>query len=180
MKKYIIAFAALAFLTVGTAFTSVSAFSDRSGLAEPVENMFEIQSKHDDGLFSRLRKRMGSSYALNKISARLRLSKEQKAEIREIIEAEIPVVRPILKNALSVHQEMKVLGRDGVYYEAEVQRLAALQSENARLLIVEKEKVKAQIFAVLNERQRVEAEAIRDEIEAKIRERMSEETGATF
>jgi Spy/CpxP family protein refolding chaperone len=180
MKKYIIAFAAFAFLSAGTAFTSVHAFSDRSGLAEPVENTIEISSKDDGGLFGRLRRKMGSRYALNQIADRLRLTKEQRAEIRAIIEAEIPIVRPILLNTLAVHQQLKELGRDGVYNEVEVQRLAALQSQNARLLIIEKEKVKAQIFAVLTPEQIAEAEAIRDEIETKIRSRISEETGTKF
>jgi Spy/CpxP family protein refolding chaperone len=180
MKKYIIAIAAFAFLTAGTAFTSVNAFSDRSGLATTVENAFDITSKDGKGLFGRLRQRMGVRNTLNQIADRLKLTEEQRAEIRAIIEAEIPVVRPILLNTLAVHQQLKELGRDGVYNQAEVQRLAGLQSQNARLLIIEKEKVKAQIFAVLTEEQRTEAEEIRDEIETRIRERISEETGTKF
>lgn len=184
MKKYIIAFAAFAFLTTGTALTSAYAYSDPSGLESAVENTFELSLSGDKGPFTRFRERMSLRSALRSIANRLRLTPEQRAEIRAIIEAEIPVVRPILLNAYSVHQDLKVLGRDGVYNEAEVQRLSALQAQNAGLLIVEKEKVKAQIFAVLTPEQRAEAEKIHDEIETKIleriRERVSEETGTRF
>ncbi len=90
------------------------------------------------------------------------------------MQAEIPVVKPILLNGVVVYQQLKPLGKDGVYNQSEVMRLAALQANNARLLIVEKEKTEARIFAVLTPEQRAEAEQIRAEFEAKIKERIAE------
>lgn len=176
MKKITLAVAVLSLLSVSVVYTSAQVFGDKTGL----DSVFGNDQPQGEGFLSRFKEKRMVAGALDKIADRLNLTDEQKAEIRRILEAEIPVVKPILVSGLAIHQQLKPLGRDGVYNASEVQRLAALQSQNARLLIVEKEKVKAQIFAVLTPEQRAEAERISEEIEAKIREKISERTGMKF
>lgn len=175
LKKLTIAFSIVALLSVTVIFTSAHAYGDKTG----IDSAFSQTELRDDRFFGRfLQKRFKKK--LDDIADRLRLTPEQRAQIRQIIENEIPVVRPILMNGLAVHQQLKPLGRDGVYNAEQVQLLATAQAENAKLLIIEKEKVKAQIFAVLTPQQRAEAEQMSEEIETKIREKISERAGMKF
>lgn len=180
MKKFIATLAIIAVFSVTTIFASAHVFGDRAGLAAAFEQITDLRQDDSAGLWGRFKQKTMIRQMLNGIADRLNLTDQQKAEIRQIIQNEVPVVRPILLSGLAIHQQFKELGTDGVYNQPEVNRLAALQAINARLLIVEKEKVKAQIFAVLTPEQRAEALAIRDEFEAKIRQKLIDATGNQF
>jgi Spy/CpxP family protein refolding chaperone len=176
MRKITLAIAVLSLLIVSVIYTSAQVYGDKTGL----DSVFENDQPRSEGFFSRFKERGMVKGTLDKIANRLNLTDEQKAEIRQIIENEIPVAKPILLSGLAIHQQLKPLGRDGVYNAPEVQRLATAQSQNAKLLIVEKEKVKARIFAVLTPEQRAEAEKMSEEIEAKVREKISEKLDMKF
>lgn len=176
LKKLMIGFSIFALLSVSVVSISAYAYGDKTG----IDSAFAEAKLQKDGIFGRFMQRRFWRQKLDDIADRLQLTNEQKAQIRQIIEAEVPVVRPILMNGLAIHQQLKPLGRDGVYNAEQVQLLAAAQSENAKLLIIEKEKVKAQIFAVLTPQQRAEAEQMSAEIEAKIREKISAKFDVKF
>ena len=180
MKKFIAIFAVITVLSVTTIFTSTRAFGDHTGLGETFEQITDLRQDDSSGLWGRFKQRTMIQQVLNRIADRLNLTDQQKTEIRQIIQNEVPVVKPILLSGLAIHQQFKELGTDGVYNQQEVNRLAALQATNARLLIIEKEKVKAQIFAVLTPEQRAEALEIRDEFEAKIRQKLIDAMGNQF
>ncbi len=177
MKKFIATFAVIAVLSVTAIFTSVQAFGDRTGLAETFEQITDLRQDDSSGILERFMQKTMVRQTLNRIADRLNLTDQQKAAIRQIIQTEIPVVKPILVSGVVIHQQFKELGTNGVYNEQTVNRLSAQQANNARLLIIEKEKVKAQIFAVLTPEQRAEALAIRDEFEARIRQRIMDAMG---
>jgi Spy/CpxP family protein refolding chaperone len=171
MKK-IITFTIVAILCAALFIGSAMAFGDKTGLEDSFDEMSAV--KTSQGVFDKFKQKMFIRQVLNRIADRLKLTDDQKMQIKTIIKNEIPVVKPILLNGVLVHKQLAELGRDGVYNEQEVNRLSTLQAKNARLLIVEKEKVKAQIFAVLTPEQRAEAEKVRDEFQAKIQQRIEE------
>lgn len=180
MKKIIVSFLVVTILSATVLFGSAFAFGDKTGLEESVYELANAKQDETLGFFGKFKQRMFIRQILNRVADRLNLTEEQRNSIRQIIQAEVPIVRPILLNGLAIHQQFKELGKDGVYNQAEVTRLAALQANNARLLIIEKEKVKAQIFAVLTPDQRAEAEKIRSEFEAKIQKRIEEAMSQKF
>ena len=180
MKKLFAAFAVAALLSATLLFGSAFAFGDKTGLDDTFNELAAAGQDQTPGLFGQFKQKMGVRQVLNRIADRLNLTDDQKAQIRAIVQAEIPVVKPILLNGVAVHQQLQPLGKDGVYNQSEVTRLAALQANNARLLIIEKEKTEARIFAVLTAEQRAEAEKIRAEFEAKIRERIAEAMTQNF
>jgi Spy/CpxP family protein refolding chaperone len=174
MKK-IITFTIVAVLSATLFLGSALAFGDKTGLEATFDELAAVKNEDSQGsFFDKFKQKMFIRQILNRVADRLKLADEQKAQIRLIIKNEVPVVKPILINGVLVHKQLAALGRDGVYNEQEVNRLSTLQAKNARLLIVEKEKVKAQIFAVLTPEQRTEAEKIRDEFQAQIQKRIEE------
>ncbi|MBC7797399.1 MAG: Spy/CpxP family protein refolding chaperone [Pyrinomonadaceae bacterium] len=177
MKKLLAIFAIVASLSVGTVFTTAYAFGDTTGLDEVFAQQDTQTQQDDTKLFGRLKRQMSLKLVMDKIANRLRLTEEQRAEIRQIFVTERPKIQAIALSAYAVHQQIKPLGTDGVYNEAEVTRLATLQAQNAKAAIIEKEFIKAQIFAILTPEQRAEAEKIRDEFEAKIQQRIMQGVG---
>ncbi len=173
MKK-IFTFAIVGLLISTILFGSVFAFGDKTGLVETFDELENAQQVEQPSFFESIKQRMFIRQILNRLADRLHLTDEQKAQIKIIVQTEVPVVKPILMNGVAIHKQLAPLGRDGVYDEATVNRLAGLQATNARKLIVEKEKVKAQIFAILTPEQRAEVEKIRDEFEARIMERIKQ------
>lgn len=167
MKRILTGIFIAAILTSGTLFVTAQTFGDKTGL----DSIFA----DGKGLRGQLAQRI-----LNIAADRLDLTDEQRAEIRLILEEAAPRVAALLVQAKAVHEQLKPLGRDGVYNQTQVQQLAALQATNARLLIIEKEKIKADIFGVLTEKQRSAASEMQEQFEDQIRQRISSRIGMKF
>jgi periplasmic protein CpxP/Spy len=110
-------------------------------------------------------------FALEKIAGELNLSDEQRTQVKQILETEKTQIQILMETARRTHEQLKNLGTDGTYNEAQVAELANQQAETTRRLIIEKEKTKAAIFAVLTPEQRTQAAAMKDEFEGKMRGR---------
>jgi Spy/CpxP family protein refolding chaperone len=108
-------------------------------------------------------------FALEKIADELDLSTEQRAQIKQILETEKPKIQTLTDAARATHEQLKDLGTNGVFNEEQVSGLAAQQAETTRQLIVEKERAKAAIFAVLTPEQRTKAAELKDKFEEKRR-----------
>lgn len=87
----------------------------------------------------------------------LDLTDEQKAKVREITEASRTNIEPLAQQMRDGHQKLAALGTDGSFDQAKVEALAAEQSALMGKMIVEKEKTKAQIFAILSDEQKAKA-----------------------
>jgi protein CpxP len=109
---------------------------------------------------------------MNRIADRLKLTDEQKAQIKTILEAERPTVEPLVRQLVATKQQLREATTNGQFNEAQVRALAERQGQTLSQLIVEKERVKTQIYHVLTPEQRAEAEKIRTRIEEKIGERL--------
>lgn len=87
----------------------------------------------------------------------LDLTDEQKAKVKEITEAGKTAVEPLKLELRENHKKLAALGTDGTFDQAKVEGLASEQAGIMSKLIVEKEKIKAQIFAILTDEQKAKA-----------------------
>ena len=92
-----------------------------------------------------------------RVAEKLNLSDEQKTQVRTILEDSETRVKPLLESMRESRKQSKNLGLDGTFNEEQVNRIANSQAETMKQLFIEKEKTKAQIFAVLTPEQRAEA-----------------------
>jgi Spy/CpxP family protein refolding chaperone len=148
MKKYTIAILAFAVLAIGVGFTFAQ--KKESGKGE--------------------RPFGPPPFMLEKIADELGLSEAQRTQIKQIMEAEKTKIQPLMETARQTHEQLKDLGTDGAFNEEQVTQLANRQAETTRQLIIEKERTKAAIFAVLTPEQRTKAAELKDKFEDKRRE----------
>lgn len=107
--------------------------------------------------------------ALERLGDYLDLSETQKAQIKAILEAERPKVEPLVRQTLATRQQLLDSTKNGQFDETQVQTIAAAQGQNFAALIVEKERVKTQIYGVLTDAQRAKLEKLRGRIDARLR-----------
>ncbi len=80
-------------------------------------------------------------------------------------------LEPLIEAMKAWHKSAKNLGKDGIFDEKAVNLLAVQQAETMRQIIVEKEKTKAALFAVLTTEQRTKANELRVNFESKMKEK---------
>jgi Spy/CpxP family protein refolding chaperone len=104
-----------------------------------------------------------------RVADKLSLSPEQRELARQILADSKTRVEPLVEQTKANHDQIKQLGRDGAYDAERVEPLAAAQADLMRQIILEKEKTKAALFAVLTAEQRSEAAKLMDEFGARFR-----------
>lgn len=139
MKKLNIAIAVVAIATVG-AFIAVAQMSHKGGFGH-----------HSKG-FANHHEQM-----LDHVSEKLKLTDGQKTQAKQILADSKPRFQPLHDRLKETHKESMELGANGVFDERKSQELAARQAEIVKQLLVEKERTKAAIFAVLTPEQREQA-----------------------
>ncbi len=95
----------------------------------------------------------------------LDLTDEQKAKVKEITDAARGTVEPLMQQLKDNHKGLAALGTDGTFDQAKVEALANEQAGIMSKLIVEKERTKAQIFAILTDAQKAKAAEMRQKFE---------------
>jgi Spy/CpxP family protein refolding chaperone len=110
----------------------------------------------------------------DRIARELNLTPEQKAQIEQIIESEKPNVRPLVLQLAEHRKQLKALGQDGNFNEAQVRAIAQQQGQTMTELIVIKERTQSRIFAVLTPEQREKAAQMRERVEQRFKEHMAE------
>lgn len=111
---------------------------------------------------------------MKRLGAYLDLTEEQKTQIKTIIETERPKVQPIAVRTLATRKALLEATGAGQFDESQVKLLADQQGKNLAALIVEKERVKSQIYTVLTPEQREKVEQLRNRIESKIRQHFAQ------
>lgn len=119
----------------------------------------------------------GPQRLLQRLGRYLELTEAQKAQIKTILETERPKVQPLVMQAVASHKAITGATADGQFNEAQVRLLAAQQGQNVAALIVEKERVKTQLYQVLTPAQREKLDALRERFETRIREHLLEHQG---
>lgn len=95
----------------------------------------------------------------------LDLTDEQKAKVKEIMDASKANVEPLIQQMRDNHKTIADLGTNGAFDQAKVEAAASEQGNTMAKLIVEKEKAKAQVFALLTDDQKAKAAAMRAKFE---------------
>jgi Spy/CpxP family protein refolding chaperone len=111
---------------------------------------------------------------MGRVARELNLTDQQKVEIKAIIEAERPRVEPLVRQLAATRRELREATANGQFDEAQVGALASRQGQTLAQLIVEKERVKSQVYGVLTPEQRAKAAEIINRIESRIRQRAAE------
>ena len=100
----------------------------------------------------------------------LDLTDEQKAKVKEIMDASRTNVEPLMQQLRDNHAKISGLGTDGTFDQAAVEALATEQGSITAKLIVEKEKAKAQVFAILTDEQKAKAAEMRQKFEERFKD----------
>jgi len=156
MKKIIFAIIAVSILSLGAIFT----------IAQKGET--------NKGRFER-----GRGFGFGRMAEKLNLNDEQKAQIKQITDAERTKVEPIFAALKENHQKIEDLTSDGSFDEAKIQALATEQGNLSAQLIVEKERVKSQIFQILTPEQREQAKQFKDGMKDKFKGKFKNRGGKT-
>ncbi|MFQ3581983.1 MAG: Spy/CpxP family protein refolding chaperone [Chloracidobacterium sp.] len=109
-------------------------------------------------------------FFMKRMAAELNLTEEQQAQIRQILETERATAEPLMKQLKAGHDQLRTLGLDGIFNEAQVRVIAQQQAQTMTELIVSKERVKAQVAAVLTPEQRERAKQMLDRFHQRMRE----------
>lgn len=97
----------------------------------------------------------------------LDLTDDQKAKVKEIMEANKAGFEPTMQAMKENRGKIRGLGTDGNFDEARVEALAKEQGDLVAKMIVQKEGVKAQIFAILTDEQKAKAAEMRTKFEER-------------
>lgn len=109
---------------------------------------------------------------LQRLGAQLELTSDQKTQIKGILETERPKLQPLVLQTIASHKAIVGTTKNGEFDEAQVRALAAQQAQNLAALIVEKERVKTQIYHVLTPAQREKLAGLRQQFEERIRKHL--------
>jgi periplasmic protein CpxP/Spy len=112
-----------------------------------------------------------------RMAAKLNLTDEQKTQVKQIMEDSKTRVEPLTEAMRETHKQAKDLGLDGVFNAEQVARIADAQGDATRRLVIEKEKTKAAIFAVLTPEQRTQAAEMKDLMEERFKGKFKKRFG---
>ena len=99
----------------------------------------------------------------------LNLTDDQKGKVKEIFEANKGTAQPLMEQLKANHERIAALnGSD----DAQLQTLAKQQGDLIAQMIVAREHVKSQVFAILTDEQKAKAEQMRDQMKQRFQDRM--------
>lgn len=154
MKKFIVAILSVVLVAMGAMFI----------FAQTAEKPEGKRGFHKRGHFG---KRGGQAMLFRGFE----LTDEQKAQIKQIRQTSKTTVKPIREQMKANRQKLNELSANGNFEQAQVQAIAAQQGSLSAQLIVEKEKVKSQMFSVLTPEQKAKAAELKAEFKQKRQER---------
>lgn len=100
----------------------------------------------------------------------LDLTDEQKAKVKEIMESNKAALEPTMSAMKENRSKLHDLSKDGTFDQAQVEALANEQGDLVAKTIVQKESVKAQIFAILTDEQKAKAAEMRTKFEGRMKD----------
>ena len=150
MKKRTIAILAVAILAIGAVFVVAQKVARHGGHGSGFGRM------HGAGLMLR----------------ELNLTDDQKAKVKTIMETSKTTVQPLMASLRDNHKKLADLTANGAFDETQVQALATEQGDLMAKLIVEKERVKSQIFAILTDEQKAKAAQMKNQMKDHFKDRM--------
>ncbi len=107
----------------------------------------------------------------------LDLTDGQQAQIKNLWQAEQPTIRPLLKQLADTHKQMVAVTAGGKFDQEKVQALANQQAQTIAQLIVEKQKLQSQVYALLTADQQAKMDRLQQRHMARM-ERWLDRQGA--
>jgi Spy/CpxP family protein refolding chaperone len=121
----------------------------------------------------------GFDRGLAMLSWKLDLTDAQRAQVKTMFNSEWPTVQPVLQQLATDQNQMFAATSKGAFDEAKVNAIAQQQSQAVAQLLVAKERFISQVYNnVLNSEQRLKADAMRQEWEQRINQRLQENSSA--
>ena len=121
----------------------------------------------------------GFNRGLAMLAWKLDLTDAQRAQVKTIFNSEWPAVQPLLQQLAAEQNQMFAATTKGTFDEVKVKTIADQQSQAIARLLVEKERFISQVYTnVLNPDQRTKADAMRQEWEQRINQRLQEHSAA--
>lgn len=157
MKKVLIAILSIVLVATGTIFI----FAQKGGQ----------EGKHG---FGKRGHRGGHGFFLRGLD----LTDEQKAQVKQIMEASKEKTKAVREQLKANHQKLDELTANGAFDEAQVTAIANSQGALQAQMIVEKERVKTQIFAILTDEQKAEAAQMKEQMKERFKNRMNKRQAA--
>jgi Spy/CpxP family protein refolding chaperone len=115
------------------------------------------------------RRGMGfEQHMLSVMTDYLDLTDAQQAQVKQIFDNEKPNITPLMQQLKQSHQQLRQLEESGTFDEAKVRTVASQQAQTLTDLIVEKAKIKSQIFNVLTPEQKTKAVRFMDRHERRM------------
>ncbi len=90
----------------------------------------------------------------------LDLTDAQQAQIKQMWKDEQPAIRPLLQQLAEGHKRMVAATSGGKFDQAQVQAIASQQAQTITQLIVEKQKLQAKVYGILNADQQAKFERL--------------------
>jgi Spy/CpxP family protein refolding chaperone len=121
----------------------------------------------------------GFNRGLAILAWKLDLTDVQRAQLRAMCNTEWSTVQPLLEQLAAEQNQMFAATSKGNFDEANVKAIAAQQSQAIAQLLVAKERLISQVYNnVLNQEQRIKADAMRQEWQHRITQRLQEHPAA--
>lgn len=102
----------------------------------------------------------------------LDLTDEQKAQVKQIMEASKEKNKTLHESVKANHQKLEEISANGNFDEAQVTAIANQQGALHAQMIVEKERVKSQVYAILTDEQKAKAAQMKEQMKNKFKQRM--------
>lgn len=115
--------------------------------------------------------RHNNGWMLRHMTKELNLTTDQQTQIKSIMQAEKTKTRPLMQQMRQNEQQQNA-AINGNFDEAQARAFASKQAQIMSDLIVEKERTKSQIYAVLTPEQRQKAQQLMQERQQKMQQRM--------
>ena len=93
---------------------------------------------------------------------KLNLTDAQRKQMKTIVSEERPKMKPLFEQLKAGREQLDALIKSGPFDEAKVRSIAKAQADTLIDMIVAKERMKSQIYAVLTPEQRAKAEKLRE------------------
>ncbi len=117
----------------------------------------------------------GHGFFFDGIAKELGLSDEQKTQAKQVLEDSKSRIEPLKEAMKAGHESAKDLGKDGTFDEKAVNASATQQAETMKQIIIEKERTKAALFAILTPEQRTKASELKANFEANFKDKFGKD-----
>ena len=86
---------------------------------------------------------------LQRMTDVLDLTDAQQAQVKQMWQAELPAIQPLIQQLADQHKQMVAATGGGKFNEAQVRPIANQQAQVIAQLIVEKQKLQSQVYGIL-------------------------------